>query len=175
MRGCTALSRAVAIGSLFFVSASAAAQALKVELKKPIASLRYFVGDWECSGKFDSSGKTIDAHQRFAAELEGAWVSFRHDDKPPFGYHALAEWGWDSEQKKFVMLVVDSFGGTRLFYSEGWNSTQWQWDGDAVNAKSAPHQRFSFERLDDRHFRVSYFTLKDGEWSRVDASTCSKQ
>jgi len=29
--------------------------------------------------------------------------------------------------------------------------------------------------LDDRHYKVAYFTLKGADWSRVDASTCSKQ
>ena len=164
----------VAAGLLLLFPALLAAQATP-DLKPSISSLGYFTGDWECSGKFDSSGKTIDAHQRFTPDVEGAWMSFRHDDKPPFGYHSLSEWGWDAQQKKFVMIALDSVGGARLFYSDGWNAARLQWDGDAVGSTSGPNQRFSFERLDDRHFKVSYFTLKNGEWSRVDASTCSKQ
>lgn len=144
------------------------------QLKDSVSSLAYFAGDWECSGKFDSSGRTIEAHQRFASELDGAWVSFRHDDKPPFGYHSLAEWGWDANQKQFVMTVQDSAGGLRLFRSAGWNSKTLQWNGGTVGT-SEPDQRFSFNRLDDRHFVVSYFTLKNGGWSRMDSSTCSKQ
>jgi hypothetical protein len=150
----------VAIAGLLFVaSALQKTKAADADLKPAISSLAYFTGDWECAGKFDSSGKTIEAH----------------DDKPPFSYHALAEWGWDSVQKEFVMTVQDSAGGVRLFHSNGWNSTQLQWDGDAVGGASDPDQRFSFERLDERHFKVSYFTLKNGGWSRVDSSTCSKQ
>ena len=144
-------------------------------LKPTIEPLGYFLGDWECAGKFDSSGKAIEAHQHFAPDLDGAWVLFRHDDKPPFGYHSLAEWGWDPGRKEFVMTVQDSVGGVRVFRSTGWNRAQLQWDGDAIGNSSAPAQRFSFERLDERHFKVSYFTLKNGDWSRVDSSTCSKQ
>ena len=143
-------------------------------LKPSIASLGYFVGDWECSGKFDSSGKTIEAHQHFSPDLEGAWMIFRHDDKPPFGYHSMAEWGWDASGKKFVMMVQDSTGGVRMFHSGGWNSAQLEWDGDDMLG-AASKQRFSFERLDDRHFKVSYFTTKNGDWSRMDSSLCSKQ
>src|SRR5262249_59045780 len=128
-----------------------AAQPVVTDLKPAIASLGYFAGDWECSGKFDSSGKTIEAHQSFSPDVDGAWMSFRHDDKPPFGYHAFAEWGWDAKQKKFVMIAMDSAGGSRLFQSDGWNGTLLQWDGDAIGTTSAPSQRFSFERLDDRH------------------------
>jgi hypothetical protein len=151
------------------------AEAATTELKPDLAPLAYFLGDWDCSGKFDASGKAINAHQHFAPELDGAWLTFRHDDTPPFNYHALSEWGWDSTHKKFVMTVQDNFGGVRVFYSAGWNSTQLQWDGDAVGNASNPAQRFSFDRVDDRHFKVSYFTLKNNAWSRMDSSTCIKQ
>lgn len=145
------------------------------DLKPELSALSYFAGDWDCSGKFDSSGKSINAHQNFAPELGGAWMFFRHDDKPPFSYHALSEWGWDANGKQFVMTAQDNFGGVRLFHSSGWNLTQLQWDGDAIGATTAPAQRFTFERIDDHHFKVSYFTRKADNWSRVDASTCSKQ
>jgi endoglucanase Acf2 len=73
------------------------------------------------------------------------------------------------------MTVQDSAGSVRLFRSNGWNAAQLQWDGDLMDGASAPTQRFSFERLDDHHFKVSYFLMKNGNWSRVDSSTCSKQ
>jgi len=165
---------AAALVSLFLLAFPSKSPAATPELKPALASLAYFSGDWDCSGKFDVSGKTIEAHQHFETELDGAWMTFRHDDKPPFAYHALSEWGWDAAQKKFVMLAQDSAGGARLFYSSGWDSALLQWDGDAVGSTSSPTQRFSFERLDDRHFKVSYFTLKNNVWSRMDASTCSK-
>jgi len=100
---------------------------------------------------------------------------FRHDDKPPFGYHALSEWGWDASKKKFVMIALDITGGARLFYSDGWDASRLQWDGDTMEGASDPKQRFSFDRLDERHFTVSYFTKKNEGWSRMDSSTCSKQ
>ena len=163
-------------GSLFLMSTFLFSQATASPgLKPELSPLGFFAGDWECSGKFDSSGRTIEAHQHFAADLDGGWVLFRHDDRPPFHYHSLAEWGWDASRKEFVMTVQDSAGGLRLFHSNGWNSTQLQWDGDALGGSAVPGQRFSFERLDDRHFKVSYFALKNGDWSRVDSSTCSKQ
>ena len=166
------VTAAFAVAMLFCATSAKAADS---DLKPALASLAYFTGDWECAGKFDSSGKTIEAHQRFSPELEGAWLSFRHDDKPPFSYHAFSEWGWDAQQKRFMMIALDSVGGARIFYSSGWNANTLQWDGDALGTTVAPKQRFSFERLDDRHFRVSYFALKNGDWSRVDASTCTKQ
>lgn len=169
---CRAIFAALTIG---LVLSTCALRAETAQLKPELAPLAYFTGDWECSGKFDSSGKTIEAHQHFATDLDGAWMIFRHDDKPPFSYHALSEWGWDKSEKKFVMTVEDSGGGVRLFHSQGWDSKQLQWDGDAMSSASTPSQRFTFERVDDTHFTVSYFVLKNGAWSRVDASTCAKQ
>lgn len=161
--------------AIVFPSVSIPLHAATPELKPQLSPLAYFIGDWACSGKFDANGKSIDAHQRFEVDLGGAWIMFRHDDTPPFDYHALSEWGWDATQKKFVMTVQDSIGGVRVFYSAGWNSTQLQWDGDAVGNASSPMQRFTFDRLDERHFKVSYFFLKNGAWSRMDSSTCTKQ
>lgn len=163
---------------LFFLSLvvpnSTSVHAASSELKPELSPLAYFIGDWECSGKFDSSGKLIDAQQHFASDLGGAWVTFRHDDKPPFNYHALSEWGWDSTQKRFVMTVQDSFGGARVFYSSGWQSNQLLWEGGAIGSTTSPQERFSFERLGDHRFKVSYFSLKNGTWTRVDSSTCAK-
>jgi len=164
------------LGYCFVISAYSASKPIESrQVKSALYPLAYFAGDWECSGKFDSSGKTIDAHQHFEPALDGSWIFFRHDDTPPFNYHAFAEWGWDSTGKDFVMTVQDSAGGVRVFHSIGWNSTQLQWDGDALGAASVPSQRFVFERIDDRHFKVSYFIRKSGDWSRVDSSTCNKQ
>jgi hypothetical protein len=145
------------------------------QIKPEISSLAFFNGDWECSGKFDSSGKSIEAHLHFAPDLDGAWILFRHDDKPPFNYHALAEWGWDAAGKQFVMTVQDSPGGVRMFSSQGWNSKLLQWDGDTLRGASDPGQRFTFEKLDERHFTVSYFVRKPDNWSRIDSSTCGRQ
>jgi|HubBroStandDraft_4_1064222.scaffolds.fasta_scaffold286610_2 hypothetical protein len=169
------VSAIVVVVLLCFASLAKAQSASHLGLKPALAPLAYFTGDWECSGKFDSSGKTIEAHQHFAPDLDGAWILFRHDDKPPFSYHALAEWGWNETSKEFVMTVEDSFAGVRVFHSGGWEGTQLRWDGDALGGASSASQRFTFERLDDRHFQVSYFTLKNNAWSRMDASTCSKQ
>jgi len=81
----------------------------------PLAALSSFVGQWKCAGKFEGSGKAIEAHVSFQSDLEQHWIFFRHDDKPPFPYHAVGQWGWDESRKEFVMLVEDSGGGVRVF------------------------------------------------------------
>jgi hypothetical protein len=54
-----------------------------VKLKKDIEILAGFEGKWACQGVFPSSGKRIESQIVFAPDLEGVWLSVRHDDLPP--------------------------------------------------------------------------------------------
>jgi hypothetical protein len=116
----------------------------------------------------------IEAHLSFKYDLEGKWILFRHDDKPPFGYHALSEWGWDSARNEFVMFVEDSSGGIRKFHAPAFKANQIVWTGDALGTSGTENQRFVFEIIDANHFQVSYSLLKDGSWKLVDSSNCSR-
>jgi hypothetical protein len=63
------------VAALLMMSTLSIAQATpNPGLKPPLSSLAFFTGDWECSGKFDASGKTIEAHQHFAATSMGVDV-----------------------------------------------------------------------------------------------------
>jgi hypothetical protein len=64
-----------------------------------------------------------------------------------------------------------------VFHSQGWTGSEGnllRWDGDAPEKMANPGQRFSFERIDEHHFKVTYFLLRKDEWSPVDSSTCTK-
>jgi Protein of unknown function (DUF1579) len=137
-----------------------------------VSDLQYFLGEWDCAGKFARSGASIEAHLKFEAVLDQKFVLFRHDDKPPHNYHALAEWGWDESGKRFVSTVQDSSGGTRLFHSSGWQGEQLTWEGGAVGG--ADDQQFLFEKISPQQFRISYAVQKNGSWAPVDVSTCTR-
>lgn len=63
------------VAALLIMSTFSIAQATpNPGLKPPLSSLAFFTGDLECSGKFDASGKTIEAHQHFAATSMGVDV-----------------------------------------------------------------------------------------------------
>ena len=142
----------------------------KAESPDGVKSLEFFVGDWHCDGKF-SNGKEISAKLHFELVLDGKFIVFKHNDEPPFGYHAHAYWGWDQVAGQFISTIHDSTGGTRLFRSIGWKGTTLDWLGGDLPAKA--DQRFTFERLEQKKFRVGYAFLKDGAWVPVDSSVCS--
>ncbi len=100
---------------------------------------------------------------------------FRHDDRPPFPYHALSEWGWDDKGQQYVSTVQDSSGGIRVFYSSGFFDSKLVWDGRALGNPAAPAERFEYEKIGPSVFTVSYSFQKDGQWQAVDKSTCTRK
>ena len=160
--------------AVLFLSLPASPQSPAPQKTPALIPLEAFLGEWSCSGKFEGSGKVIEAHQSFRYDLDNKWILFRHDDQPPFLYHALAEWGWDKPRNELVMFVQDSGGGIRKFHSPGMQSGELVWDGDALRAPDPERERFTFQTIDSSHFKVSYFVLRDNAWKLVDASLCSK-
>ena len=139
----------------------------------PLAVLSAFLGEWDCAGKFERSGQSIEARLSLKYDLNEDWIVFRHDDKPPFPYHALSEWGWDEALKEFVMLAEDSSGGIRVFRAPA-SEQEIVWTGDVLGSANPPAQRFTFRTLDARHFSTSYLVLRGTKWILVDSSTCTK-
>jgi hypothetical protein len=137
-----------------------------------VQDLAFFEGNYHCEGKFAANGKAINADLQFQKILDGKFQLFKHDDEPPFNYHAWSEWGWDAAGHQFVSTVQDSTGGLRLFHSKGWAGTRLEWTGG--NLPDSQDQRFVFERLEDRSFRVSYSFQKNGSWVDVDSSVCRR-
>ena len=129
-----------------------------------------FIGRWHCDGKFASDARPISANLAFESILDGKFMLFRHDDEPPFNCHAWSEWGWDATARQFVSTTQDSAGGIRLFVSSGWEGQTLTWSGG--NLPDSSDQRFVFERLGERNFRVSYFHKKGASWLAVDSSSC---
>jgi hypothetical protein len=157
------------------LSLTSSAQGQTASANKSIADLQWFAGHWSCAGKFIRSGKAISADLSFDLALENKWMLFRHDDRPPFSYHAISEWGWDEKGQQYVSTVQDSTGGIRLFYSHGFADSRLVWDGKALGDPAASAERFEFVKNSPDIFTVSYSFQKDGQWQSVDTSTCTRK
>lgn len=134
----------------------------------PADLVAFLVGEWEGTGRF-ASGKEIQADVKFSSVLDDQWLLYNHQDRAPNKYKALGMWGFERGSGKFVMVVHDNFGGARRFESDGWK------DGKVifVNSVNTPpisySERFIFERVTERSFKMSYETNKDGkEWKLGD-------
>ena len=135
--------------------------------------LSFFAGQWDCAGEFTASQKPIAAHVAAVADLEGAWLSFRWDDKAPGPFHALEMWGFDKTAKRFTNLIFDNFGGVRRFSSPGWEGSSLVWTLEAAGSPPAAEERFVFERQAGRQFVVSWQVRKpSADWKTGDRLTC---
>jgi hypothetical protein len=158
------------VASIFFALTPSVSVPSQADLNVSTGAFTYFVGRWHCDGKFASNARPISANLVFESILDGKFMLFRHDDEAPFSYHAWSEWGWNENTRQFVSTTQDGTGGIRLFVSPGWVGQTLTWSGG--NPPNSSDQRFVFERLGERSFRVSYFHKKDASWFVVDSSSC---
>jgi hypothetical protein len=130
-----------------------------------------FTGQWACTGHF-ASGKSIASQMSFESAMQGAGLVKHHDDLPPGSYHAVEVWGLPTKDGRFNMVVLDNFGGTRHFVSDGWHGATLAWTGDA---QVIPAQRFVYTRLDATRFRVDWEVSRDGKpFAMGDTLTCTR-
>jgi len=120
--------------------------------------LAWFAGAWQCAGKFEASGKPIEAQLRFEwSEGSGALVK-HHDDRLPNSYHAIELWGANGPAG-LAATIVDTFSGTRLFASPGWANETLAW---TRMADGKPVERFTYAREGQDRLKVEWATSKDG-------------
>jgi hypothetical protein len=170
----TILSEAVGPGKLKAQSGIAGPSA-NVKLKPEVESLASFEGKWACRGIFPSNGKQIESQIVFAADLEGAWLTVRHDDLPPNRFHAFELWGFDPAEKQYVAFLFDNFGGVRKFISSGWTEDKLIWMGESSKTDPPSVQRFVYKRDNPSQFVVNWEVKKGtADWAVGDTLTCKK-
>jgi hypothetical protein len=137
-----------------------------------IETLAFFLGKWQCSGSFPSTGKPISSTMHFDRDLNGAAIVKHHDDAPPFSYHAIEVWNFNATEGKFHNGVSDNYGGLRDFTTPGWQDGVLTWtSGPGVE----PAQQFVYTRLTDTSMRVDWQASRDKTNYIVgDTLTCTK-
>jgi hypothetical protein len=146
-----------------------------VKLKPAVESLASFEGKWACRGIFPSNGKPIESQIVFAADLEGAWLTVRHDDLPPNRFHAFELWGFDLSEKQYVAFFYDNFGGVRKFVSSGWTEDKLIWLGESSKTDPPSVPRFVYKRDSPSQFVVNWEVKKGtADWAVGDTLTCKK-
>lgn len=152
------------------------AAASAATLKPELAALAEFKGTWACKGVFPSNGQRIESRIAFVPDLEGAWLSVRHDDVPPNRFHAHELWGYDSAAKQYSAFIFDNFGGARAFTSPGWSADALIWTVKPADSSSAPAERFVFKREKAAGQFVANCEVKRGaDWKIGDTLTCIRQ
>jgi hypothetical protein len=139
----------------------------------PFRDFSDLTGRWTCHGVFPASGKTIDSAIRFDLDLQGKALIKHHDDtSPPAIYHALEAWGYDAKNGRYNAAILDSFGGARLFSSDGWKDGRLVWRS-APEVK--PAQRFTYIRQPGKGLRIDWEVEREGGFVVGDTLQCSPE
>jgi hypothetical protein len=136
--------------------------------------MKFFVGNWGCAGEF-ASGKKIEADVSFAWELDGKWLLYRHEDRPPERFKATAMWGVDEASGKPISVMEDNFGNARLFTSEGWKDGAVTFSRTEFIGQKISPERFRYERQSDNGFKMTYERLVDAQWKMGDFIVCTRK
>lgn len=162
-----------ALDKFLSVSTPAAPATPAPALVQELQSLAFFAGHWSCAGQFVQSRKPISSNETFTADLDGHWLAMRHDDQPPFPFHALEMWSYDKVAKQFNAYVFDNFSGIRRFTSSGWVGDQLTWTDSAFTHGAT--DRFVFERKAADAYQVTYAVSRDGKtWAPGDTLLCQR-
>lgn len=128
-------------------------------------------GAWTCHGVFPASGKTIDSTVRFDTDLAGKAMVKHHEDVAPAQYRAVETWGYDARSTRYNAVILDNFGGARIFSTEGWRDNRLAWTS-APEVK--PAQRFVYTRMPRSHLRIDWEVEKEGKLALGDTLDCSR-
>lgn len=128
----------------------------------PVEMAEFFVGEWDGQGEF-ASGKKIEADVSFTMELDNQRLLYRHVDRLPNRYKALGTWGYDHKTNKFVMIIQDNFGGSRIFESDGLKNGKIVFLKDVPATATAYSERFTFETKLPNFFKMTYEASRDGK------------
>jgi len=139
-------------------TASNAQSPVKPHLDKDIVG--FFSGNWSGEGKF-AGGKSITADVTFSISLDSCWLMYTHTDKSPGQYKATSMWGVDKDGQ-LVDFLFDNFGGHDKYVGTGFTNDQIVWQTRQENGNAAFYKRFTYQKLDTDHFKMTYEASTDG-------------
>jgi hypothetical protein len=133
--------------------------------------LDVFVGAWSCAGHFTANNQPISAHLAISRDAATNALLVRHDDDPPFAYHALEMWT-AMKSGGLRASIADAFTGMRWFAADGWNGSTLTWRRPAGGAVE---EQFSYVVDPKGDLRVDWSTAgKDGTMVVGDTIACRK-
>jgi hypothetical protein len=138
------------------------------------AMIKFFSGNWSCAGEF-ANGKKIEADVSFTPELDGKWLLYRHSDRPPGQFKAVALWGVDQSSGALVSMAEDNFANARLFTSDGWKDGSVTFTRATILDQKITQERFRYERQSSDVFKMTYERSLDGQWKLGDFVVCARK
>jgi hypothetical protein len=152
---------------------------------KEMDELKWFVGDWKCSGEAPGPepGKTHKSTSENVVkpDLGGYWLAVKHHEPKskdnPMEFTAMGWWGYDSLAKQFTGLFAGTYGAWETRTSKGWEGDTFVWTGklhDVMGIPEAP-LKHSFTKKGDKEGTEKFEVQVGGKWMTLGDNTCKKK
>jgi hypothetical protein len=167
------------------VKGKPAGKPAKAEMAMPkpapeMAQLRFFDGNWTCTGTMSPSpmgpGGKMTSTVRSHSDLGGFWqsgvVKGTSPGMPPF--EGMFHMTWDPTAKHHLMLWVDNTGSWAQSTAPGWEGDKIVFAGDSTMGGKKFTTRDTFAKVSGGALKHSWEMQADGKWTPLGDETCRK-
>jgi hypothetical protein len=180
---CAVALAVLAGGAAFAQPPAAAPAAMALPTPSPeLAKLAFFVGDWACTGRAETSpfgpAHATAATVRVHPEYGGFWYAGRYEEKKTaanphpisFGFF----WGYDGTAKALTLDGFDSLGERSHESAPGWQGETIVFTGETAGFGPASPSRDTFTRKDANTLEHLGEMQIEGRWTAIDHETCKR-
>ena len=172
----------VTFATLSFAAAVLANSHMEMKPSAKLRDLDYLTGNWACKGMAMASPMAPEhaTEATVMAKWEGGgyWLAFTYAEaktaKNTMPYWARGFFGWDSEQKTFVLGSIDNTGGYSTSTSAGWLGDTLTFEGPWHMMAMTTKGRDQFTKKSATSFVHSGWIEDNGKWAKLDEETCTK-
>lgn len=176
--------RAVVVGLLLSALPARAQDKAPAPPPKPapqLDQLKFFLGNWKCSGKqlatpMYGPEHTFTGSASVKLESDGFWQQFNYEEKKSKehpGLKLVGLWGYDSGGKRFIRAAGSSQGGWDSATSVGFNADKMVWTGDLSSPMGRMPFRQTFTKKNDKEWSFRLELNTQGNWVPLSEVTCT--
>lgn len=164
-------------------AAPAAGTAMSMKPAPEMDKVKWMVGTWQCTGKTMASpmGPEHPAEGVVTADmtLDGFWLLSHYREKKtaqnPMPISGDEYWTYDTAEKMWDRVSVDSMGGFSTATSKGWEKGKLVWTGEGMMGGQKMKARDTFVEKSPREINYSgEIGTPDGKWAPAWEAVCKK-
>lgn len=148
-----------------------------------LASLRWMIGTWQCTGKTMASAMgpehPTEARVESSMALNNMWIVHRYREKKtaqnPTPIAADEYWTYDPAGKIWDRVAVDNGGGWAASTARGWEKGILTWTGEGKMGGQKTKFRDTFTQKGETEIAYTgEIGSSDGKWSKIWDLGCKK-
>ena len=167
---------------VFAATAAFANSHMEMKPSPKTRDLDYYGGNWSCKGTAMASPMAPEhptaANVTAKWTAGGYWLAFTYAEtktaKSAMPFWVSGFFGYDMEQKKFVMGSVDNMGGYSTSTSDGWSGDTMTFEGPWHMTAMTVKGRDTFMKTSATAMVHTAFVEDGGSWKKLAEETCTK-